>query len=120
MKTITARTNERSAEVPTKWAGKALAVHRPIIGFGTQLSTRKCSWTITHIESGFSAGRFEGPLHDAIKLAKAWDSVFLEELSGVKPDARNWSRKDQWLRQLHGHEVIASPTSLDALVAEYA
>jgi hypothetical protein len=100
MKMVTINTSEGTCKVPAKWIGEALAVHRPIVGFGGKLSKDRCWWNITHIESGLTAGRFQGPMRDAIKLAKAWDLTFRDELSGPEPDAKGWARKDQWTRQL--------------------
>ena len=78
MKMVIIKTCEGTLTVPAKWIGEALAVHRPIVGFGGKLSKEKCWWTITHIESGLTAWKFEGPMRKAIELAKAWDLTFLD------------------------------------------
>ena len=116
---VTIKTCEGTFTVPAKWIGEALAVHRPVVGFGGKLSIEKCWWTITHIESGLTAGKFEGPMRKAIELAKAWDLTFRDELSGPKPDARGWARKDQWTRQVNQLEPIATPDSFEAIVQNY-
>ena len=116
---VTIKTNEGTFTIPAKWVGKALAVHRPIVGFGGKLSKEKRWWTITHIESGLTAGKFEGPMRKAIELAKAWDLTFRDELSGPKPDARGWARKDQWTRQVNQLEPIATPDSFEAILQNY-
>ena len=119
MKMVTINTSEGTCKVPAKWIGEALAVHRPIVGFCGKLSKDRCWWNITHIESGLTAGRFQGPMRDAIKLAKAWDLTFRDELPGPEPDAFGWARKDQWSRQLKQYEPIATPDSFEAIVQNY-
>jgi hypothetical protein len=119
MKMVTINTNEGAFKIPTKWMGEALAVHRPVVGFGGKLSKEKCTWTITHIESGMTAGRYNGPMNEAIKLAKAWDLTFRDELPGPEPDAEAWVRKDQWLNQIRQFSPIAAPDSFEAVVNHY-
>ena len=119
MKMVTINTSEGTCKVPAKWIGEALAVHRPVVGFGGKLSKEKCWWTITHIESGLTAGKFKGPMRKAIELAKAWDLTFRDELSGPEPDAKGWARKDQWTRQVNQLEPIATPDSFEAIVQNY-
>jgi hypothetical protein len=119
MKMVTINTNEGAFKIPTKWMGEALAVHRPVVGFGGKLSKEKCTWTITHIESGMTAGRYNGSMHEAIKLAKAWDLTFRDELPGPEPDAKSWVHKDQWLSQVRQFSPIASPNSFEAVVNHY-
>ena len=116
---VTIKTCEGTFTVPAKWIGEALAVHRPIVGFGGKLSKDRCWWNITHIESGLTAGRFQGPMRKAIELAKAWDITFRDELSGPEPDAKGWARKDQWTRQVNQLEPIATPDSFEAIVQNY-
>jgi len=119
MKMVTINTHEGTYKVPTKWMGEALAVHRPVVDFGGKLSKEKRTWTITHIESGRTVGRYNGPMHDAIKLAKAWDLIFRDELPGPEPDAKSWERKDQWLRQIRQFEPISTPDSFEAVINHY-
>jgi hypothetical protein len=66
-----------------------------------------------------AAGWFDGPMRDAIQLAKYWDLTFRDELPGADPNAKEWLRKDDWKRQLDGIEPIASPDSWEAVVAKY-
>lgn len=115
---ITVQTSEGSLKVPAKYVGEALAVHRPVVGFN-QLSKQPKRWTITHLDSGLAAGWYDGTMYDAIKLAKAWDPAFRDELPGTDPLAKEWVRKDQWKRQLNGYEPIAAPDSFEAVVADY-
>ena len=119
MKMVTINTNEGTYKVPTKWMGEALAVHRPIVGFGGKLSKDRCWWTITHIESGLTAARFQGPMRKAIELAKAWDLVFRDELPGPKPDANSWERKEDWNSQVHQLKPICTPDSFEAIINHY-
>lgn len=119
MKMVTINTSEGTYKVPTKWMGKALAVHRPIVGFGGKLSKDRCWWNITHIESGLTAGRFQGPMRKAIELAKAWDLVFRDELPGTEPDAKSWERKEEWNRQVHQLVPICTPDSFEAIINHY-
>ena len=115
--TILVNTHKETKEIPVKWKGIALAVHRPPVKGG--LSKTRCWWTITHIESGLAAGIYDGPLHEAIALAKAWDLTFSEELKGPNPDAKNWARKDKWKAQLNKWEPIVSPQTIEAILREY-
>ena len=119
MKMVTINTNEGTYKVPTKWMGEALAVHRPVVDFGGKLSKEKRSWIITHIESGLTAGRYRGPMHDAIRLAKAWDLTFRDELPGPKPDAKDWERKDEWVRQVQQLKPICTPDSFEEIIHNY-
>ena len=115
---ITVQTSEGTLKVPAKYKGEALAVHRPVVGFN-KLSKEPKRWTITHLGSGLAAGWFDGPMRDAIQLAKCWDLTFRDELPGPDPLAKEWVRKDQWKRQLNGDEPIAAPDSFEAVLADY-
>ena len=115
---ITVQTSHGTFKVPAKYVGEALAVHRPVVGFN-KLSTKPRRWAITHLGSGLVAGWFNGPMRDAIQLAKCWDLTFRDELPGPDPNAKEWVRKDDWKRQLNGDEPIASPDSWEAVVAKY-
>lgn len=119
MKMVTINTNDGAFKIPTKWMGEALAVHRPVVGFGGKLSKERRTWTITHIESGMTAGRYNGPMNEAIKLAKTWDLTFRDELPGPDPDAKSWIHKDQWLNQVRQFKPIAPPDSFEAVVNQY-
>ncbi|MEL0151699.1 MAG: hypothetical protein VW779_00650 [Halieaceae bacterium] len=65
----TASTGDR--QVPTKWAGQWLAVHRPIRRDG--LSKAPALWTVTLQQLGLSIGEIAAPLSAVVALAKAWD-----------------------------------------------
>lgn len=115
--TITINTNHGKIAAEVKWQGKALAVHRPYKTDG--FYKEKCNWTITHIESQLMAGRFFGPIYEAIQLAKAWDDTFAEELSGPEPNAKEWPRADEWKAQVNRAKPVLSPRTLDAILKEY-
>jgi hypothetical protein len=114
---IQIQVRDQTREIPAKWVGIALAVHRPSVERG--LSNVSCQWSITHIESGLTAGIYSGTLKDAIKLAKAWDHIFAYELKGEKPDASSWPRRFEWTAQLKQHKPILPPDTFEAIVNEY-
>lgn len=105
-------------KVPAKWAGEALAVHRPVVGFN-KLSDKRCWWTITHLESGLAAGFFDGSVYKAIELAKAWDKQFKKDLPGDEPNAKEWELKDQWRQQLLGLKPVCPPDSAEFVIDTY-
>lgn len=117
-KSITVQTEYGSMKVQVKYLGEALAVHRRVIGFN-KLSTKPKTWTITHIESGMSAGLFDGPLRDAIKLASTWDPIFKETILGPTPKVKDWEFKDQWLQQLNQTEPVATPDRFNSILTRY-
>jgi hypothetical protein len=65
----TAHTGPR--EVPTKWTGQWLAVHRPVRREG--LSSEPALWTLTLCPLGLAGGELAAPLRAVVALAKAWD-----------------------------------------------
>lgn len=115
--TITINANKGPITAETKWIGKALAVHRPYKTEG--FIKQRCDWTITHIESGFMAARFYGPIYEAIQLAKAWDQTFKEELPGTNPKANIWPRREEWKAQASRNKPIVSPRTFDSIINEY-
>lgn len=115
---ITITTSHGALKTFTKWKGEALAVHRPVSGFN-KFSSKPRYWAITHLESGLTAGLFEGSMHKAIQLAKAWDKVFKAELPGLDPRADQWDRKDQWRAQLLQFKPICAPDTAEYVIAEY-
>lgn len=66
----TATTGPR--EVPTKWAGQWLAVHRPVRRDG--LSTEPGLWTVTLRPLGLAGGEVAAPLPAVLAMAKLWDT----------------------------------------------
>jgi len=59
-------------EIPVKWAGDWLAVHRPVRKKG--LSSTACLWSITLKPLGLCASEVSAPLRSVLRLAKLWDS----------------------------------------------
>ena len=95
-------------EVPTKWKGNALAIHRPIAN--GKLSKERCLWGITHIETGFSAAILNQPITFVRKLSKAWDNAFS---SIHKPeDVKEWPYTQEWKDQSNGLSPIVAPDSV--------
>lgn len=115
---ITLTTQHGAMKAPVKWKGEALAIHRPVVSFNN-FSTTPRYWAITHIESGLTAGYFEGSVYKAIELAKAWDKTFKKDLPGEQPDAKNWERKDQWQAQVQQLRPICAPDTAEYVIAEY-
>ena len=60
-------------EIPAKWRGEWLAVHRPIRENG--LSTCPALWTVTLLPLGLSGGEISAPLAAVLAFAKAWDTA---------------------------------------------
>ena len=102
-------------EVPTKWKGKALAVHRPVVD--GKLSNEKCYWTITHIETGISAATLFAPIDFVRKLSAAWDNAF----SSIhkQEDVKDWRYTQEWRDQSNGLSPIAAPDSVEAIINRY-
>ena len=67
----TATTGPR--EVPTKWVGDWLAVHRPVRKEG--LSAEPALWTVTLQPLGLSGGEVAAPLRAVVALARLWDTA---------------------------------------------
>lgn len=109
---------EYVCSVPVKWLGKALAIHRPIKDCKTnETHTKDCYWTITHLETCFSAAVLNRPIQDVIKLAKAWDEVFSDIHS--PEDVKDWEWRAEWLHQSHGSSPICNPRSFDNVKQRY-
>lgn len=110
---------EYANEVPTKWCGKALAVHRPIRDCKTnETSKLSCFWTITHLETGLAAASLHWPLHDVIKLAKAWDEAFTAIHD--PEETRTWPWITEWRYQINRSSPISNPLTLQNVVTRYA
>jgi hypothetical protein len=90
---------DKTREVPCKWIGSNLAVHRPVLVTG---EIKQRGWSITHIAMGKRAGLYEGLMRDAIDLAKAWDSVCDFSSCADMPLDRYglWIHLEEWHRQL--------------------
>ena len=87
----TATTGPR--EVPTKWAGDWLAVHRPVRKEG--LSTEPGLWTVTLHPLGLSGGEVDAPLRAVVAFARLWDTPAARWEDVVEAaDASAWQWRD--------------------------
>lgn len=94
-------TSGEFARVVPRWRGNGLAVHAPLL-WGKP--TRKCGqWSITHVNSGQSAGLFRGPLKEAIILCRKYDSLF----AALTPDtAPSFEHREAWKQACREGRVI--------------
>lgn len=89
----TAATGPR--EVPTKWAGQWLAVHRPIRHDG--LSTEPGLWTVTLRPLGLSGGELAAPLRAVVAFARLWDTAAARWVDVTTAgDASAWQWRDRF------------------------
>jgi hypothetical protein len=105
---------DRVETAPVRWAGAALAVHKPVTVDGDKPA--RGHWRITHHASGLSAGTFKGPLADAIKLARAWDATFHAALAPQAPEAltlKDWTHAQAWAAQLTRQAPPRGPVVCD-------
>ena len=89
----TATTGPR--DVPTKWAGRWLAVHRPVTRDG--LSAEPALWTVTLQPLGLSGGNVAAPLRAVVALARLWDTAAAQwnEVAAAA-DAAKWVWRDRF------------------------
>ena len=82
-------------EVPTKWAGQWLAVHRPLTRDG--LSTAPALWTLTLRPLGLSGGQVAAPLPAVLAMAKLWDTPAArwDDVTAAA-DATTWRWRDRF------------------------
>jgi len=81
-------------EVPTKWAGLWLAVHRPVRRDG--LSTAPALWTLTLHPLGLSGGELAAPLGAVIAFARLWDTAaarWFDVTSAADASAWQWRER---------------------------
>ena len=89
----TATTGPR--EVPTKWAGQWLAVHRPVRRDG--LSTEPGLWTVTLRPLGLAGGELAAPLPAVLAMAKLWDTPAARwDDVAEAGDASAWQWRDRF------------------------
>jgi len=94
----TATTGPR--EVPTKWAGQWLAVHRPIRRDG--LSTEPGLWTVTLRPLGLSGGELAAPLRAVVTFARLWDAAAARwDDVTTAADASAWQWRDRFRDDVH-------------------
>jgi len=102
-------TNTGQRQIPTKWAGRWLAVHRPVRRDG--LSKTPGLWAVTLQPLGLSAGEIAAPLAAVLALAKLWDTpdARWDDVATAK-DASTWQWRKRWLdeinRAVHGRPAI--------------
>ena len=94
--TITVQTaTDGPREVPTKWAGQWLAVHRPVRRDG--LSTAPALWTLTLRPLGLSGGELAAPLPAVVAFARLWDTpAALWDDVTTAADATAWRWRDRF------------------------
>ena len=88
---------ERTIQVKPHWAGKGIAIHKPINidPDNGEVSFRQIQgyWRLTHIPTGLSMGAYMGSLDRAKGFAKAWDAEF----AALKPgEAMAPDRLEAW------------------------
>ena len=82
-------------EVPTKWAGQWLAVHRPVRRDG--LSTAPALWTLTLRPLGLSGGELAAPLPAVVAFARLWDTPAARwDDVAEAADATAWQWRDRF------------------------
>lgn len=76
---------ERVIQIKPHWAGKGIAIHKPIIidpeDGDVSFKQIQGYWRLTHIATGLSMGCCMGSLDRAKSFAKAWD----DEFAALKP-----------------------------------
>jgi len=78
---------ERLIEITPAWAGKGIAIHKPI-GFNPDTGEPyfqeiQGMWKLTHINTGMGIGSCMGNLDRAKSFARAWDGEFAALQSGA-------------------------------------
>lgn len=82
-------------EVPTKWAGQWLAVHRPVRRDG--LSTTPALWTLTLRPLGQAAPELAAPLPAVVAFARLWDTPAAKwDDVTAAADASAWQWRDRF------------------------
>ena len=113
----TAHTGPR--DIPAKWAGRWLAVHRPVRRDG--LSQTPGLWAVTLQPLGMSGGEIAAPLSAVLALAKLWDTPDARwDDVATAADASTWQWRNRWRddigRAVHGRPAIG-PRELTPLEA---
>ena len=94
-------------EVPTKWAGQWLAVHRPVRRDG--LSTEPALWAVTLRPLGLSGGELAAPLPAVLAMAKLWDTPAARwDDVAEAGDATAWQWRDRF-RDDHRRVMAGRP-----------
>lgn len=94
MKTqITIKTSQGSYLISAQFCEKRIAVHRPVHANKDQdliFENERCSWSLTHIKTGYSMGRCYCNKDKAIAFAKKWDNC-------TELDAIDLEDPDTWI-----------------------
>lgn len=106
-------------DIPAKWAGRWLAVHRPVRRDG--LSKTPGLWAVTLKPLGLSGGEIAAPLAAVLALAKLWDTPdALWDDVATAADASTWRWRNRWRddidRAVYGRPAIG-PRELTPLQA---
>jgi len=113
----TATTGPR--DVPTKWAGDWLAVHRPVRKEG--LSSEPALWTVTLQPLGLSGGEVAAPLRAVVALARLWDTAAARwDDVTTAADASAWRWRDRFrddIRRVRSGRPALGPRELTPLEA---
>ena len=86
---------ERVIQIKPHWAGKGLAIHKPLFidGDGEPgFREERGVWYFTHIHTGLLSGMFTGSLDRAKAFARQWDEAWAAVTSKNKVPAK--LRKD--------------------------
>ena len=89
---IQIRTIKRTIQIQPHWAGKGIAIHKPIAinpeNGEVSFKSIQGYWRLTHIPTGMTIGCCMGSLDRAKSFAKAWDAEFAALKSGetLAPD----------------------------------
>jgi hypothetical protein len=88
---MTREWGERRIQITPHWAGKGIAIHKPItLNDDGQPVFRQVQgyWRLTHIPTGLAMGACMGSLDRAKGFAKAWDAEFaaLQPGQALAPD----------------------------------
>lgn len=92
--TVQTASGERR-EIPAKWRGDWLAVHRPVRKNG--LSTTPALWTLTLLPLAMSGGELAAPLSAVMAFARLWDTPAArwDDVSNAE-SAKAWQWRDRF------------------------
>jgi hypothetical protein len=87
---ITIKTSKGSYFMSAQFCGKRIAVHRPVHATEDKcliFENESCSWSLTHIKTGYSMGKCYCNKDKAIAFAKKWDNrTELDAIDLENPD----------------------------------
>jgi hypothetical protein len=90
-RTIPIRLKKRTIQIKPHWAGKGIAIHKPLsIDDDGEVTFQEVQglWNLTHIPTGMAIGNCMGSLDRAKGFAKVWDAEFaaLQPGQAMAPD----------------------------------